>query len=232
MSLILPNALIVDISHWNPMTEAQFAEAKAKGGLVGCIAKIVQAGHADDQAVNNLRNAKAAGIELIGAYDFGTATQDAQAFLADVLADLGAYAGSLLVIDAESNPSSQMTVAGMEEWADEVAAAELRRPVSYMGRFGPENNGAGLPSATLSKGDLWLPAYGPHANNLGSILPPGFRLPTSDTDTGGCLRLWQFTGDGINAPDPWPEGIPPKCDLSYAIGFSSVEALAKWWKGV
>ena len=68
-NLILPNALVVDISHWDPMTETQFATARDHGNLVGVIVKLLQDGNPDDQALNNIKAAQAAGGIELGVYD-------------------------------------------------------------------------------------------------------------------------------------------------------------------
>lgn len=222
---ILQGATIVDLSHWNPETEPDFVAAKA-AGCVGIIVKFMQNGVIDPKAVELTYLAFEAGITLLGGYDFGTAKDDAAAFLAQMGADYGGdLAKRLLLLDAERNPS-QMTVPIAEQFVTDIEAAESREPVIYMGRDGPDGTRHGLPSAILSRADLMLPAYGPHEANLGEILPPGFRLPTSDTDRGGCLRLWQFTDGAINGK-PFP-GLG-KVDQSHAVGFSSLDALSAWW---
>lgn len=224
-SLILPGVTIVDVSHWENADEADYAAAK-NAGTEAVIVKWMQAGSIDPAAVEHSYKAYAAGIDLLGGYDFGTPTDDATAFLDQMGADYGGdLATRLLMLDAERNPR-QITVPEAEHWAQEIFAREGDWPVLYMGRFGPDNAGTGLPSAILSKCDLFLPAYGPHEDNLDRILPPGFRLPTSDTDRGGCLRLWQFTDGTING-GPFP-GLG-RVDQSRAIGFSSLPAFRAWW---
>lgn len=225
---ILPNCLILDISHWQPARAIDWTKARGSG-VCGAIVKLMQNGMPDLGAVDHLRNAGAAGVELLGVYDFGSANEDHQAFLTQALVTLGEglLPQRLLVIDAEPNPGNQMTVAGMEAWASGVHAATNRWPTVYMGRDGPEGTGRGLPAPGLAKCDLWLPKYGPEPTQAN--LPLGFRLPTSDTDRGGVLRLWQFTGDGIHPPALWPVGVPRQCDLSVPVGFSTFKALRAWW---
>jgi len=226
--MILPNAIIVDVSHWQEPSSIDWKTAREQGNVVGAIVKLMQGGHVDPAAAQHLANAQAAGITLLGVYDFGTSIADDVAFVQAALDKLqGNLSTRLLVLDSEQNNSSQMTVPVMEKWVQGVAG-QGRLPVLYMGRAGPDGTGEGLPSAILSKCDLWLPKYGPEPDN--SKLPAGFRLPVNDTETGGVCRLWQFTGDGINAPDNWPAGIPPKNDLSYAL-FSTMDALTAWWTG-
>lgn len=228
--MILPNAVIVDVSHWQPPGSIDWKTAHEQGNVVGTIVKLIQNGAPDPAHIQHLYDAYEAGISLLGMYDFGSTTADNVAFINAALEEFGgSVQGRLLVLDAEQNPSGQMTVPVAERWVDGVASAEGRYPLLYMGKAGPNGTGQGLPSAALSKCDLWLPKYGPQPD--ASKLPPGFRLPVNDTERGGVCRLWQFTGDGINAPDDWPVGIPPKCDLSYAL-FSSMDALTAWWCGI
>ncbi len=225
--MILPNAIIVDVSHWQPPGSIDWQTAKAEGNVVGAIVKLIQGGSPDPAHVQHLFDAYEAGISLLGIYDFGTASPDHVAFLSNALTEFqGDLKTRLLVLDAEQSAGNQMTVAGMEQWVDAVQLSQGRFPTIYMGRAGPDGTGHGLPSPTLSQCDLWLPKYGPEPT--ADKLPAGFRLPANDTERGGVLRLWQATGDGINAPANWPPGIPPKCDLSYAC-FSSMDALTAWW---
>jgi hypothetical protein len=223
--LILEGVTILDVSHWNSVTEADWVAAE-RAGAAGVIVKFTQNGDPDPQAMQNSYNAFEAGITLLGGYDFGTVEDDSAAFLAQMGSDYGGDLNTrLLMLDAERN-TPQMTILEAEQWVQDIYAKENRYPVLYMGRSGPDGTGKGLPSAILSKCDLMLPAYGPHDDNLGSILPPGFRLPTSDIDRGGCLRLWQFTDGAING-GPFP-GLG-KVDQSKVIGFSSLAALQVWW---
>ena len=231
MSDILPDAIIVDVSHWQPPDTVDWNAARTEGNVVGVVAKLTQGDVADPAAIDHLYNAYTAGITLLGVYDFGTASDDAQTFITDALAEFGGDVKTrLIALDLERNPSNQMTVPKAEVWVQKIHDRLGRWPTLYMGKAGPDGTGHGLPSPTLASCDLWLPAYGNHENNLAAILPPGFKLPTSDTDRGGCLRMWQFTGDGINSPGPCP-GLGDKVDRSYAIGFSSLAALTAWWGG-
>jgi hypothetical protein len=224
--LILPDALVVDLSHWNAVTAPDFVQAKTNAGVVGIIQKFAQGGSPDPERVQYSYDAYEAGISLLGCYDFGTAADIASMFLSIVQTEYGGDLSTrLLMLDAERS-SPQMSVADAEKWVQSIFDQEKRYPVLYMGKDGPDGTGQGLPSAILSQCDLMLPAYGDHADNLEAILPPGFRLPTSDTDRGGCLRLWQFTDGTINGG---PIAGLGRCDQSRVIGFSSIAALTAWW---
>lgn len=226
-SLLLPNAIVADLSHWNgSLTEADFETAIREGNLVGVVVKLMQAGRIDQTAASLLYAAYEAGIRCLGTYDFGTAEDDAQAYYNAILAEFqGKAAGVLVALDLERNPTSQMSPASGGHFAEVIHDELGRYPTLYMGRFGPLNNRVGLPDASLSKCDLWLPGYGPHASTLGDILPPGFTLPQSDSQRGGTLRMWQFSDGALNG-GPMP-GLG-KCDQSQVL-FSSRDALAAWW---
>jgi Glycosyl hydrolases family 25 len=230
MTLVLPKCIIVDVSHWQVPDTIDWKTAHAEGDVHGVIAKLVQNGSLDTSAVQHLYDAYEAGVEAFGCYDFLTASDDVQSFVNDALKEFqGNISTRLMAFDEEANAGSQVTVAMVETRTEEFYKMQGRYPTQYMGRDGPDGTGKGLPSSILSKCDLWLPKYGPEPD--ASHLPPGFRLPTNDTESGGVLRLWQFTGDGMHAPTVWPKGIPEKLDLSYAMGFSSLQAFLNWWEG-
>jgi hypothetical protein len=229
MTLVLPNCVIVDVSHWQDPKGIDWKKAHDEGNVRGVIAKLVQNGAVDPAAVYHIWNAYEAGVELSGCYDFLTESDDVKALVADAMKEFGGTLSTHLVaFDAEKNAGGQVTVPMLAQRTNEFHASAGFWPTQYMGRDGPDGTGAGLPNTVLSQCDLWLPKYGPEPDQ--AHLPKGFRLPTHDSERGGVLRLWQFTGDGINAPSVWPAGIPPKLDLSYAMGFSSFEAFKAWWE--
>lgn len=224
---LLPKAIVADLSHWQgDLTQADFETAVRTGNLVGVVVKLIQGGKADPAAAQLLYAAYEAGVRQLGTYDFGTAEDDAQAFYNAIVAEFTAKCGGVLVaLDAEKNVGNQMIVSSAEFFVSTISEELNRHPTLYMGRAGPDGTGKGLPSAGLSACDLWLPAYGNHAENLSAILPAGFRLPNSDTDRGGVLRMWQFT-DGTTNGEPMP-GLGP-VDQSQVL-FSERVAFAAWW---
>ena len=218
---------VVDVSRWQPPGRMDWTKAKT-AGIVGLIAKAGQGARERDPAFrDHLRNAAGAEIPLLGAYLFLNASDPAaQAdHLLDIVDDAfaGNLAGRLLALDLEANPmGASATVAA----AAEVAAAIFRRlgrwPVLYMGAYGPDGSGTGLPNPVLDRCDLWLPAYGRVPR-----LPRGFAAPgTTPPAHGGVLRLWQDTDGTANRGDP-VAGLG-RVDQSRA-SFASLEALAAWW---
>ena len=223
---LVPNCIIVDVSHWQEPGTIDWKAAHELGNVHGVIVKLMQNGEPDPAAAQHLANAYAAGVEHLGVYDFESTTDDAMAFYNQVMAEFNKSSqGVLVALDAEKS-ADQPTVVDAVDWQDNIFANMRRYPTLYMGKDGPDGTGAGLTSTQLARSDLWLPKYGPEPT--AESLPPGFHLPTSDTDRGGVMRLWQFTGDGIDAPASWPQGVPKGCDLSYAL-FTSLDALSAWW---
>lgn len=82
----------------------------------------------------------------------------------------------------------------------------------------------------MSNCQLLVAAYGDHGNNLGIVLPPGWRVPKDAADRGepgmGVVRGWQFT-DGTHNGGPFIGlGI---VDQSKFIGIQTLdEARAIW----
>ena len=226
---ILPDVIVSDISHWDPQSE-QNIEIAVKAGLVGNIVKYTQGLFgADPAAIQNMWDTYEGGVKLMGGYHFGTSADpiaQAEFFLDSIKTDFaGELDGILLMLDLEANGDSTMSVKQAEAFVQFVHNEVGRWPVLYMGRDGPDGKRSDLPSTILSNCDLMLPAYGTHPD-LSLILPPEFRVPSSDTDRGGCIRLHQFTDGKING-GPFPGlGV---VDQSRFVGFSSLEAATAWW---
>jgi GH25 family lysozyme M1 (1,4-beta-N-acetylmuramidase) len=219
---------IVDVSKWNTNLDWNTA---VQNGLFAVIQKFTQGlSYDDNTAIQHMYDAYSAGVRCLGAYHFGDASnpsQQARHFIRSVKADFPDGLNNVfLMLDLELNGSNTMTIREAEEFVQVVNDEVGHYPVLYMGEFGPSGNAQGLPSIILSKCDLMLPAYGPHENDLDRHLPRGFKIPTNDTDTGGYERLWQYT-DGTHHGHEFP-GLG-KVDQSYAVGFSSVDAVKNWW---
>jgi len=196
---------ILDLSHWQPSHD--FAAAKASG-VLAIIAKATQGGYVDPAWHAHAAAARTAGL-LLGAYEFLDGSDPiAQADkLIDTVNDLTVP----LFLDAERNPSSQVSVAIVAAIAQRIRDRLGYWPPIYMGRDGPAGTGTGLPNATLSNCELWLPEYG-----RSPICPPGWEK----------WRLWQFT-DGTGQQDV--PGIG-KCDHSRFDGTAA--ELRAWWSAV
>src|SRR5579885_3013617 len=111
---LLAGAVIADLSRWNVETEPQFATA-VKAGLAGVIVKYTQGlDHDDPTAIEHAWDAYGAGVELLGGYHFGDASDpaaQARHFLGAMRADYGGVLdGCLVMLDLEGNGSSTMSV--------------------------------------------------------------------------------------------------------------------------
>lgn len=218
---------IVDVSRWQVPASTNWAEAKS-AGIVGVIAKAGQGSDERDPAFReHLANADSVGIALLGGYLFLDASDPAKqaAQLVEILDEYfsGDLTGRLLALDLEGNPlGANETVAGAAEVSAAIFKQVGRWPVLYMGIYGPDGRGTGLPNPTLDNCDLWLPAYGRSPR-----LPRGFVAPGSEpAKHGGTLRLWQDTDGSANAGTPVP-GLG--CvDQSRAF-FDTLEELTAWW---
>jgi GH25 family lysozyme M1 (1,4-beta-N-acetylmuramidase) len=219
---------IVDLSHHQPPDRCNWTQARGYG-IVGAIFKAGQGASEQDPAfADHMWNAYEAGIPLLGGYlflDDSDPAAQAENLLTvmddDFSNDLTAR---LIALDLEGNPmGGSETVAGAAEVASEIFKAIGRWPVIYMGAFGPDGKGTGLPNATLSKCDLWIPKYGAHPRLPKGFLPPG----QTPAQHGGVERLWQSTDGTANHGMPVP-GLG-RVDQSRAVGFSSLEELTAWW---
>jgi GH25 family lysozyme M1 (1,4-beta-N-acetylmuramidase) len=219
---------IVDLSHHQLPQNMNWQQAKAHG-IVGAIFKAGQGSDGQDNAfVTHMSNAFQAGITLLGGYSFldDSDPQDQADNLLSIMNDDfgGNLATRLIAIDVEKNPSGPSTTVAIAAAVAQAIFDKMKRwPVVYMGRFGPDGAGTGLPNATLDNCGLWLPAYGTVPRLPKGFLPPG-QLPPAH---GGQLRLWQDTDGTMNNGQPVP-GLG-RVDQSQAVGFQSLEDLTAWW---
>lgn len=221
-------ARIVDVSHWQPFQSLDWEVAQGVGVCAALVKYSQGNSGVDPAAAGHIARSYDAGIPLHGGYHFGDGSPgEAQAkhFL-DLChqhwqGDLG---GLMLMLDAERNSNSQMSVEIAEAFVATIHSYVGRWPWVYMGRDGPTGDGAGLPSAILANCPLVLPKYGPTPDQ--SNLPAGFRFPADASETAGVLRGWQFTDGGINGG---PIAGMGRVDQSRFIGVSSLdEARAIW----
>jgi len=183
---------VVDISHHNS-GKFDFA-AVAKAGVWGVIHKASQGRSYVDPTYADRRNAvRGAGL-LWGAYHFNTGesvTAQVDNFMKAAKPD----ASTLMVLDFEDNPSSQMSIQQAVEFLRTLEIRLGRKGAIYGGNRIKENVGKLDTSdrAYITSHKLWLCQYGPKA-----VLPPGWSK----------YWLWQFTGDGIGPTPHSIAGIP------------------------
>ena len=189
--------MIPDLSHWQNVTS--FAAMKA-AGIERVILKATQgADWIDPTFVRRSALAQAAGLE-VSAYHFLDGT--------DPLMQVRHYlavAGHLpkLALDVEPNGvGGTVSVLQAAQAVMYLHALSGILPAVYIGRYGPDGHGTGLPNAVLARCPLWLPNY-----NSGP--PTTEQLPLGWTS----YVLWQHTENGA-CP-----GVAGPCDLSDGDGW-------------
>jgi lysozyme len=199
--------VVVDLSHWQGSVD--FVRARS-AGVAAMILKATQGARwIDVTFAERFVAANAAGL-LVGAYHF----LDGSAPELQVENFLSVAAGcTVLALDAEPNGiGDTVTVEQTAEAAARLQMATGRLPLVYIGRYGPDGRGTGLPNRVLSRCPLWLPAY-----NSRPVCPPGWSK----------WALWQHT-DGSVGSDVGPVAGIGRCDRSRFAG--AVAELASWWK--
>jgi len=179
---------VVDLSHHNQVTDLK---ATAMAGVYGVIHKSSQgSGYRDPDYVSRRAQAKAAGL-LWGAYHFNDGS-DVAAQVDWFLKCAAPDDSTLLVLDFEDNPKSNMSIAQAVQFLRLLEQKTGRKGAIYSGNRLKETIHilGSNDRAYLCSHRLWLCQYGPKA-----VLPAGF--PN--------YWLWQYTGDGIG---PGPHGIP------------------------
>jgi lysozyme len=199
--------VVIDLSHWQAPVD--FMQAKS-AGVAAVILKATQGSHWIDVTFAGRAAAATAADLLVGAYHF----LDGSAPELQLKNFLSVAAGcSLLALDAEPNEiGATVTVAQTAEAAARLQMATGRVPLVYIGRYGPDERGTGLPNSVLSRCPLWLPAY-----NSRPVCPPGWSK----------WALWQYTDGAIGSHAVPVAGVGP-CDRSQFAG--TVAELALWWK--
>jgi lysozyme len=193
---------IIDLSHWQRVTN--WSSIKA-AGILGVVLKATQGSrYVDPTFTHRVAAASRAGL-LVGAYHFMDASPvcEQTSFFLSVAGKL-----PILALDIEQNSGSggSPTVALAAEMLTLIATFRDRLPMVYIGRFGPDGRGTGLPNTTLSRAPLWLPEYGETAH-----LPAGFRT----------YQMWQHTNEGT------VPGIEGYCNRSRWYG--TQDELKAWW---
>jgi lysozyme len=169
------NGLVIDISHWNEVTDWHAVRAS---GVLGVIHKFSQGVSYRDDMFNAARaGCEEAGL-LFGRYHFAEGS-DVMAQVRNFLADY--RDGELLALDWEDNDGSTgtMSLSQAVQFVEEVHALTGQMPVLYSGNTAKE--ALGSPNTALMKCRLWLAHYADDP-----VCPPGWDEPW----------LWQWTDEG------------------------------------
>jgi lysozyme len=199
--------VVIDLSHWQ--AQVDFAKIKS-AGIAAVILKATQGAHwIDATFVQRYADATAIGL-LVGAYHF----LDSSAPELQVQNLLSVADGCpVLALDAELNDlGATVTVAQTAEAAARLQMATGNPPLVYIGRYGPDGRGTGLPNGVLSRCPLWLPAY-----NSRPVCPPGWSK----------WKLWQHTDGNVGSDVAPVEGVG-RCDRNRFGGTAA--DLAAWWE--
>jgi lysozyme len=210
---MIKNALVIDISHWNEVTDWH---AIRRSGVLGVVHKFSQGtGYRDDKYDEARAGCKAAGL-LFGRYHFAEGS-DVFAQVRNFLA--GASDDELLALDWEDNTNSAgtMSLAQAVQFVEEVTAQTGQIPALYSGNTAKE--ALGTPNPTLAQCRLWLAHYADQPK-----CPPGWTEPWlwQWTDKGSCPGIVgavdqdayagtpdelrdQWTGKKLGGPDARPE---------------------------
>lgn len=179
---------------------ASFHEMKA-AGIVLCIFKASQ-GSASDSAFQDFAcRARSVGM-LVGAYHFGVdddGAEQAEHFLSLL------SPGTMMVLDFERYPNSQMSVSQAEEFVLECRRVTGVLPVLYYGELLRELESLGRVSrhSVLRDCPAWISRY--------SSKQP---VPIAGMD----LVMWQYTGDGEGPLPHTVAGVNNNADLSVWVG--------------
>lgn len=170
-------ANVVDISHHNTVND--FAALKA-AGVLGVIHKCTQgANYVDPMYTTRRKLALDAGL-LWGAYTFNTGEPivlQVKNFIAHAEPDVQ----TLMCLDFEDNPASQMSLAQCRQFLTSFNTALGRKAVLYSGNRIKDLLGVQI-DHWLGSHRLWVPQYGPAAKTQGSWA--------------GNWWLWQYAENG------------------------------------
>lgn len=175
------NPVVVDLSHWDKVTDLQAAR---RFGILGVIAKATQGTSVTDGTYAAIRaKAKAAG-QVFGAYHFfehGNVDQQIKHFLDVARPD----DQTLLALDHEPYGAKTPKLDEARYFLETVAAKIGRKPILYSGNLIKEQLGSTV-DLFFGGHRLWLAQYGSRPVTQRSWANPW---------------IWQFTGDG-NGPAP------------------------------
>jgi GH25 family lysozyme M1 (1,4-beta-N-acetylmuramidase) len=179
------NPLVVDVSHYDKITDLQAAR---RFGIAGIIAKATQGTSFVDGTYPAIRRKAAAAGMLFGAYHFlerGHVEEQVAHFLAVAKPD----DETLLALDHEPYGAKTPTLEDARHFCELIAAKVGRKPVIYSGNLIKEQL-AGHVDNFFSGHRLWLAQYGSKPVTQRSWAAPW---------------LHQYTGDGVG---PEPHNIP------------------------
>jgi GH25 family lysozyme M1 (1,4-beta-N-acetylmuramidase) len=149
---------VIDIYHGNSVHD--FVAVKA-AGIVGVIHKCTQgAGYADPLYATRRKAAIAAGL-LWGAYSFNTG-ESVSAQIEQFFSHAEPDANTLMALDFEDNPHSEMSLDQARAFLTQGAAKLGRKMVIYSGNRVKDLLGGKIDSF-LGSHRLWLAQYGPVA---------------------------------------------------------------------
>ena len=201
---------VLDLSHHNTVTDWPDIVA---AGIWGIIHKASQGtGYADPLFA--LRRTMATNTGLLwGAYHFGTG-EDVNTQVDWFLKCSQPDDETLLALDYEPNPSSQMSIQQAVDFLHSIEDEMGRKAVLYSGSSLKENiDSLGPIDRTyLTSHRLWLPQYGPVAH-----VPVGF----------ASWWLWQYTDGIVNADKTPIPGLSGLIDRNTYSG--TIEQLKGEW---
>ena len=196
---------VIDIYHGNTVND--FAALKA-AGIQGVIHKCTQgAGYADPAYALRRKLATDAGL-LWGAYTFNTGAP-VVAQISEFISHAEPDSNTLMCLDFEDNPSSQMSLAQCRQFLQACDAQLGRKVVLYSGNRIKDLLGSQV-DIMIGGHRLWLAQYGPNAVVQASWRSEG-------------QWLWQYSETG-KLP-----GTDGAIDLNFFAG--TPDELAAQWSG-
>lgn len=196
---MIPN--VIDIYHGNIVHD--FAALKA-AGIQGVIHKASQGTRYADPAYTARRKlATDAGL-LWGAYTFNTG-ESVQAQIDEFFSHAEPDDQTLMALDFEDNPHSQMSLFQAKQFLDLADTKLGRKLVLYSGNRIKDLLGNHA-DAFFGSHRLWLPQYGPVAKTQPSWIAPWLwqysesgRLPGTD----GAIDLNFYSGNATQLAHDW-----------------------------
>jgi lysozyme len=192
---------VIDIYHGNVVND--FGALKA-AGIIGVIHKASQgANYADPLYAKRRQLATNAGL-LWGAYTFNTG-EDVTAQVAQFFSHAEPDANTLMALDFEDNPNSQMSIGQARQFLNQADAKLGRKLVLYSGNRVKDILG-GQVDSFLGSHRLWLAQYGPAAKVQASWTKQWLwqyseagKLPGTD----GAIDLNAYSGSPSDLAKEW-----------------------------